>query len=666
MPGEPEAMWVYESVGGGSRSFPVAAPIFEIDGQRVTAAITPAVHRERRLDNGVREHLFGGALRERPDLWLDFVVRIAEESPVVRFRYSIRGDGARLTKTSGADELTYLRLSTRDWTGLTEIRLAEFSPMVYSYGPAERPVSSTDCAQRRQLPGPLITAQSGDSSVLVGYEHGAQGVDSFLRYRVGTRNLELRAAKGNYQDRQPAIYETVWMQLAVVPGGADELASAYRRFLLKHHTEHPDSRRPYLFYNTWALQERSKWWDGGNYRDPMYDERILAEIEVARRIGIEVFVIDTGWYQRTGDWEIDESRFSQSLGLIKKRLDEYGMRLGLWFGPCDAAVSSRICQTHPEYQISWGGLRAEPKPVWETEESNRMCLVSPYGDYFANQLIRLAGEIGVSYFKWDAVGQYGCDDPYHSHGDASHTPTERADNYAFQLPLRLTQIADQICREVPGAIVDFDVTEPHRSVGLAFLGSGKYFLVNNGPYYSTYDVPDQPGRNPNLFFFPGQARARVCRAPLAYDRWIPSTLLLTHYLPDDPESSQLTNIASLILGQNGIWGDLTHISESGLARIAEIISHYKAVREDMASADPITSGTLGGAPEIHEKIRPANGRGAVSIFSSAAGSYEYITVRSPARGVWHTDGVQVTFDNHGRANIKADFDQPSAVIVTFS
>jgi alpha-galactosidase len=104
-----------------------------------------------------------------------------------------------------------------------------------------------------------------------------------------------------------------------------------------------------------------------------------------------------------------------------------------------------------------------------------------------------------------------------------------------------------------------------RTVGLGFLASGKYFLINNGPYYRNYDVPINPKKdNPNLFFYPGAARGWICRTPLTFDKWIPSVLFLTHFLPDDPYENQSIAVGSLILGQNGIWGDLLKISPEGI------------------------------------------------------------------------------------------------------
>jgi alpha-galactosidase len=60
--------------------------------------------------------------------------------------------------------------------------------------------------------------------------------------------------------------------------------------------------------------------------------------------------------------------------------------------------------------------------IWETEESTGMCLASDYADYYVDVMVRLHEELGVSYFKWDAVQQYGCDSPLHHHGTRGQYP----------------------------------------------------------------------------------------------------------------------------------------------------------------------------------------------------------------------------------------------------
>ena len=429
-----------------------------------------------------------------------------------------------------------------------------------------------------------------------------------------------------------------------------------------------ESRKPYLFYNTWNFQERNKWWNGKPYLESMTQARIEAEIDVAHRMGIEVFVLDTGWYEKTGDWQVNRRRFPDGLKSIKARLDNCGMKLGLWFDPLAAAVSSRMFREHQDCQISWHGKTGEPHEVWETEVSHRLCLVSRYAEAFADELIRLAREVGVTYFKWDAIGQYGCDDPRHDHGRDANTPQERADSYAFQLGGAMARIVDKLCAACPEAIVDFDVTEAGRCVGLGFLSAGKYFLINNGPYYQSLDDPNYApggGMGANVFVFPGPARARICRAPLGFDRWLPSVLFLTHYLPDDPADSQWINLASLVLGQNGLWGDLLNVSDEGVARLGETLARYKRVRDDITRAVPVRRGAVGGTPEVHEKIDARTGRGVVSVFADARGRYAHVTRNAVAADVWHNEGVSVSIDRAGRAKIEMEFTTASAKIVFF-
>jgi alpha-galactosidase len=109
------------------------------------------------------------------------------------------------------------------------------------------------------------------------------------------------------------------------------------------------------------------------------------------------------------------------------------MKLGLWFNPTAAALSSRVFQQHPEWQSTRGGQPLWRGPVWETEEST-ICAwprITPMD--FVETMVRLNRELGVTYFKWDAVGQYGCDSPLHQHGSAANSPAERADCYAYEL-----------------------------------------------------------------------------------------------------------------------------------------------------------------------------------------------------------------------------------------
>ncbi len=665
----PEVLWSL-TIPGTVETFTFGPPCFEIDGQQVLASVSAweEVGTRSTLGNGWEEQTWRSLVPSCPGLTLSLILQTHKGSPVVRFQYRLADTSSHVfTKTNGADALTYLTASFGIFPHAKEVRLAEFNEQVHSFCPAEREIEPAQFENNLTVMGPILVGSSETSSLLLAYEHGSTVPNAFLQYALSPeRGVSLHAVKGNYYDGQSVDgYETPWLHVGAVAGTEDDLALAYRDFVLRGLTQNTESRRPYLFYNTWNFQERNRWWYGQPYLESMRQDRILAEIDIAYRMGLDVFVLDTGWYEKTGDWQVNRQRFPDGLKSVKEKLDGYSMKLGLWFNPTVAALSSRMHQEHTDCLMIWGGKPEGPHEVWETEASQGLCLVSRYWEAFADELIRLVREVGVTYFKWDAIGQYGCDAPGHFHGSASNSQAERADSYAFQQVSYMARVVDKLCAACPEAIVDFDITEGGRSVGLSFLSAGKYFLINNGPYNDNYNLKPPADGNVNLFFFPGPARAWICRTPLPYDKWIPSVLFLTHYLPDDPASSQELNIASLVLGQNGIWGDLLRISEEGIERFGAAFRAYKQVRDEITRATLIRTGAVGGNPEVYEKIDPKTGKGVVSVFATARGTYTLLTHVPVSKITWAMPGVTVTETKTGLARIDVTFETPGGKCVFF-
>lgn len=667
-PGTEKSLWRY---GNDGCNIDLPAPAFEVDGRKTMLAVNSFSEISRRETMpGVTEYVMEGTVTSDSRLKLQIVLRIAEESPFVRFRYVIRGE-ASLTKSEGNDFVTYLSLDMKPACEVREVRLSDFDELIHSYASVEEDVPERSFRDNVTLMGPILCAREAGNCWLCAYEHGSMPPYRFIEFALRPdRGADLRAVKGNYWNGYDLRngYETVWFDVGSAKGGFDELAMKWREFILRWMSPNPASRTPYIFYNTWNFQERNQAWDKGKYLDFMNEKRMLEEIDVAHNMGIDVFVLDTGWYQKTGDWEVNRKFFPNGLEPLRKKLDSYGMKLGLWFSPTHVAMTSRLAMRYPECRMSQMGKVSQPHPVWETEDSVCHCLCSAHWSAFADELVRCVKELGVTYFKWDAIGQFGCDDPGHYHGNAANSSEERANCYAFEQVRYMSKIIDKVCAACPEAIVDFDITEGWRSVGLAFLASGKYFLINNGPYYGSFDDPQNipgGGMGSNVFVFPGPARARLCRKALGYDRWIPSVLFLTHYLPDDPRTSQLINIASMILGQNGIWGDLPKVSQEGVELYGRLLGWYKKVRDDVTSAFPVRSGFIGCNPEIHEKIGES-GRGVVCIFADCEGSYRYITSNRASAKVNASDtDVKVTPLPDGRAEIIFKFDKGGAKIAFF-
>ena len=619
------------------------------------------------------EYRFRGTLREDPSLALELRFRLSDLSPIVRFQYRLTATKPHAFSRSGAqDEIEYLATSFDGLPRAREMRLSEFVELLHSYTLSERPVDPDDFEAGLGVMGPILVASDGRRTMLLAYEHGSQAPDAFLRFDLGRRrSVSLRGVKGNYWRGQVVDadhpYETVWLQAGLVAGDEDAAAEAYRRFVARGALgERRDPRAPRPLQHLelpgaeQVVERRSR------YLESMNAERMLAEIDVAARMGIETFVLDTGWYEKTGDWAVSRARFPDGLAPLKAKLDAHGMKLGLWFNPTAAAVSSRAGEENAAFRMSWKG-ESKASPVWETEESYPMCLVSPWGEAFLKELVRLHRETGVTYYKWDAVGQYGCDAPGHGHGTAANTPEERADSYAFRI----------------GAPARRD----RRAAGRAGPGRGGGLRRDRGRPRGRARLPH---RRPLL---PGQQRAVLPELRRAHR---PPEGQLEPLLPqgggahlDHPLDLRLRQVDPV----RALPDPLLPGRPRGLAarerRLADprprrhlgrpacrsrprasrasgrILGLWRQVRDAMAAASPVRTGPVGGSGEVHEKIEHETGRGAIVLFSTASGRQRYVSEHPVVEPFWATPGTTVTLDASGHAIVDAAFAKPGAAIVFF-
>jgi len=656
-----EAALVYQ-LRAPHTEIPLAWPVLEIDGESVNAAPDDWQVTERRFLNDAIEQItlhgtFGGKYT------LPLLLRVCAKTPFLRFSFRIGAAApAYLTKTHG-DSLTYFSWPDNPSSRQTEVRLSEYNALFHGYCLNEVPAFQYE----DELLGPILADVRDGRALLAAYEHGSTYPDKYLCFAKTAAGTVLKACRGNYWANQPLHtqpLETIWFQFGAVQGDLSDLAKAYRAFQLSYCSLNAESRKPYIFYNTWAFQERNRFYNKQQYLSSMHQARIEQEIEIAHRMGVDVFVIDTGWFEKTGDWLENPTRFPDGMKHIHDLLEARGMKLGLWFGPTSAAISSEILKKHPHDLTCLEGETPGLYCVWETEESYEMCMASSFWEDFADRLIDLAKTVGVRYFKWDGVGMYGCDRANHFHGGSETTAADRRDCYSFLSGVYLCKAVDKLCAAVPDAIVDMDITEAGRFMGLGFLSSGKYFAINNGPYYQNYDIRVPEDVWSNIFVQPGPARPWIMRQGLCFDKWIPSVLMMAHYLPDDPASSQRINLASLMLGQNGIWGDLPAVSEAGVALFGRVLGIYKHLRDDITCAYPVVTGRPGETLEVYEKINEKNGRGLVVLFGNQPGMYTYkltsrvceeTVVFGPAKLSRAEDGWL----------IEASFDAPEAAILFF-
>ncbi len=133
--------------------------------------------------------------------------------------------------------------------------------------------------------------------------------------------------------------------------------------------------------------------------------RFLQMAACAARLGVELFVLDDGWFghreddtSSLGDWQVNEDKLGMSLGEFSGRLRGLGLQFGLWIEPEMVSRRSRLFQTHPD----WVLMDPDRSPV-----VSRSQLVLDLGrqdvqDYLLDCIRDLLDQADISYLKWDA------------------------------------------------------------------------------------------------------------------------------------------------------------------------------------------------------------------------------------------------------------------------
>ncbi|MEU2712077.1 alpha-galactosidase [Streptomyces sp. NPDC007205] len=172
-------------------------------------------------------------------------------------------------------------------------------------------------------------------------------------------------------------------------GGASRAWHDYQRAYVI-----PDAERdrPVLFNS----------WEATNF--DISEEQQLALARRAAGIGVELFVVDDGWFgARTsdraglGDWTPHPDRFPHGLKPLADQVHGLGMQFGIWVEPEMVNPDSDLYRAHPDWVQYQPGRR-------RTELRNQLVLNLAREDvqeYLWEQLDALLAGAPIDYVKWD-------------------------------------------------------------------------------------------------------------------------------------------------------------------------------------------------------------------------------------------------------------------------
>ncbi|WP_300789135.1 alpha-galactosidase [uncultured Acetatifactor sp.] len=176
--------------------------------------------------------------------------------------------------------------------------------------------------------------------------------------------------------------------------GLDGMTGSYHDFIRRHilRGKYKDRKRPILINN----------WEA-TYFD--FDtEKLLDIAREASRLGIEMLVMDDGWfgnrrdeYRSLGDWYVNEEKLKGGLPYLVEEVGKLGMKFGIWFEPEMISPDSDLYRAHPDWAIAVPGRTPSMARGQYVLDLSRREVV----DCVWEQVEAVLRSANVEYVKWD-------------------------------------------------------------------------------------------------------------------------------------------------------------------------------------------------------------------------------------------------------------------------
>ena len=134
------------------------------------------------------------------------------------------------------------------------------------------------------------------------------------------------------------------------------------------------------------------------------EEKILKIAETAAKAGIELFVLDDGWFGKRnddhrglGDWYVNTDKLPHGLSGLSDKIHDLGMQFGIWIEPEMVNYDSDLYRNHPDWVMTDPDYRAcHGRNQFVLDFSRKEVVNGIFG-----MLDHIFSEADINYVKWD-------------------------------------------------------------------------------------------------------------------------------------------------------------------------------------------------------------------------------------------------------------------------
>lgn len=222
--------------------------------------------------------------------------------------------------------------------------------------------------------------------------------------------------------------------------GFDAMTNTFHRLYKKHLIRgvYKDKKRPILINN----------WEA-TYFD-FNTEKLLSIAREASQLGIEMLVMDDGWFGRRsfddcalGDWKVNGDKITGGLKYLVDEVNKLGLKFGIWFEPEMISPDSDLYRAHPDWAIAIPGRPGtESRQQYVLDLSRQEVVDCIYG-----QVASVLRSANIEYVKWDMnrqltdIGSYGL-------------PADRQGELYHRYVLAVYQMQDRLTKEFPYLLLE--------------------------------------------------------------------------------------------------------------------------------------------------------------------------------------------------------------------